>query len=368
MKAYILTYHFAKNYGALLQCWALQEALKPLLNDVTVLNFQDMNQIKNNSLYKQNSGVKRIVKNIVYLPYHKQREEKYKKFEDFMSSQLICTPHISTLNELNDFLTKEEPGIIFVGSDQVWNPKIDDFSKAFFLPFQLNHIKATYAASVGPTTLEEIDCFKNYILDFQHISIREKNTAETLEKILNRSVTIVPDPVFLISKEKWIDMSNKFTCSIIPKGKYMLCYYLNKKHMIQYCKISEEIAKKRNLKVVNIIGGICPIYYKPNSIRNAGPTDFLSLIKNAELVCTDSFHGTAFSLIYGKDFYSFDYQSSGTDSRKKALLEIVGLKDRYVTLDCPNICQNEIDAHYLIRKLNVLKAEGLDFLYSVINK
>lgn len=364
MKSYILTYHFAKNYGAVLQCWALQKALISVGSDTRVLDYQDTIQEKNNSLYKQNSGVKRIIKNILYTPYHREREEKYAKFEEFVLNQLVRTPHITTVKELMSFLVSESKGVIFVGSDQVWNPKIEDFTEAFFLPFETNHIKATYAASVGPTTVNEIRNYKRWIEEFQHISIREKTTADALSQIVDNHITLVPDPVFLVSKQDWNEMSIQAADNIVSNEKYMLCYYLNKKHMLEYCRISDAIAKQKHLKVYNIIGGLCPLYYKKNTIRNAGPVDFISLIKQAEIVCTDSFHGTVFSIIFGKEFYSFDIKSENSDNRKKSILERVGLIDRYVTLDNPEISNNKIEYDIVKKKIEVIKEEGMSYLRS----
>lgn len=368
MKILTLTYHFAINYGAILQCYALQKALNDLKYDSQVLNYINFNQKKNNSLYKQNKGVKRLIKNILYFPYHKEREHKYLLFKMFLENNITLTKEITNISSLEKFLNQGS-GIIFVGSDQVWNPNIDDFSESFFVPIKTNYYKATYGASIGSADSSQLDKYGREIASFDKISVRENKSINILKKYTSKNISIVPDPVFLINKNEWISLIKNNQRE--HKNKYILCYFLNNKNMRSYYKIVRKIASKMNLKIICISGGISPLYYKKNTIRNAGPIEFLDLFYNANYVFTDSFHGTVFSIIFEKQFFSFDSSSAIKDSRKKGILERCSLLDRYVTLDNLSTLDNYkkmINYSLISPKIEKIKIEGLNFIENTIKE
>lgn len=133
MKIGILTYHFAINYGALLQCYALQKALESQGADCEVCDFQSPVQRDNNRLYSKQMSPKAMAKNLCKLPFHFARKAKQQKFRRFVEENLKLSRPLATLEDLQ----QEAQGldVLVCGSDQVFSPRILDFNEAFFLPF-----------------------------------------------------------------------------------------------------------------------------------------------------------------------------------------------------------------------------------------
>ena len=130
-KVGIITYHFARNYGAVLQCYALQEYLNKSGYDVSILNAVSKNQENNNSLFHKRKGIKNVAMNIALLPFIKQRKEKEKGFTSFVSNYLNCTDKVTNNIELQELIESEHYDVIISGSDQVFNPHIADFEDMF---------------------------------------------------------------------------------------------------------------------------------------------------------------------------------------------------------------------------------------------
>ena len=223
MKIGIITYHFARNYGAVLQCYALQKYLEKEKNEVIIINYIEEKQRKNNSVFNRKKGIRNLVDNIILLPLAFYRTKKDKKFKNFINEKLNCSKELHTIKELEVYLKEENFDYIISGSDQVWNPHIKDFSKAFFLPFKIKSKKVTYAASIGNATEEDLLNYKEYIKDFDYISLREENSKNIIENIIDKEISIVLDPVALLEKIEWDKL-----CTNNKKNNYLLCYFIHK--------------------------------------------------------------------------------------------------------------------------------------------
>lgn len=348
MKIGIITYHFARNYGAILQCYALQNYLTNNNNEVTVINYVEENQKKNNSIFNRKRGFMNLLDIITLLPLAFFRIRKEKKFQKFLKEKIHCSYEINNIEELENFLEEENFDYVISGSDQVWNPYIKDFSKAFFLPFNIKSKKVTYAASIGNAKLENLIEYKDYINDFRYISLREEKSKEIIEKITDKEISVVNDPVTLLEKEEWSNL-----CENIEKKKYLLCYFLHKNYLNEEYKIAKKIAQNKNLKLIMINANFSLKSFYLNCIKDVGPIDFLSLFKNAEYICTDSFHGTMFSVIFEKNFNVFTSYKEKQDSRRENVLKSTGLMARLVyvenganNIDVSNIDYQEINPEF----------------------
>lgn len=357
MKVGILTYHFAKNYGAVLQCYALKQELTVQGFDVDVINYINDLQYDNNVLYGK-IGLKKFFKNILLLPFDKLRRRKYKKFESFIIDNLSLTNRIKSVNDLKNKVDNYYD-IILVGSDQVWNPRIDDFDASFFLPFDTSAKKVSYAASIGGSCFCELIKYKEYLSDFDYITVRENNAVEELKHIEVDVDNVLCDPVFLLTIEQWKSLINNKT----PKfDEYIVCYFLHQQHNYVYKSIVERYAENNKLKVVNIVTRFRPSSVFGNCVYDAGPEEFLELIDGAKYVFTDSFHGTAFSTVLNKNFTCFCTSVNSTDNRKKGLLEKLSLEDRICYLDDIKENYNHIDYSIIERNIAKLREEGAAFL------
>lgn len=326
MKIGILTYHFANNYGAVLQVYALQEVLKNYNVETEVIDFISYKQRSNNSIMEDNDSLKSILKNIVRLPHYFDRKKRIEKFEHFRRKYIT----VSSLKfSLEEEVSQDGLGydLIIVGSDQVWNPKTTDFHEIYFRISKLNIPVITYAVSLGKAKKEDILPYISDIKNFKCISLREESSVVFLNDLLemNKCVNVL-DPTLLISAEKYLQMSKY---GIVKKEPYILCYYLGRKNYVKVTRFMKRISKILNKPVyyINASNGVAS--YFSNMINNAGPEDFVSLIKGASIVFTNSFHATAISIKLGTSFYTFE-ESGSNDNRKKDLLKMLGIRNRVV--------------------------------------
>ncbi len=367
MKIGIITYfRESTNYGAVLQAYALTKKLEKLGYDTEqilyVANLKNLNcTINEKSRTRRKFTIKRCVNAVktrirrfklnLQIKGNKIRtKNKQKCFKDWTDENVISSAKIYTCQNINESLDTYD--CFITGSDQVWN--YNWYDKNYFLDFvDKSKIKMSYAASMGhdiiPKNVEEI--FKNHLKSFNSISVREENMVELLQPLSPTKVEWVLDPVFLLEKSDWDDVASKNKYETV---KYIFCYFLgdNKKER----QIARKYAKKRNLKVVTIKDLLIEYNRRMDEtfanikLENVHPGGFLSLIKNAECVFTDSFHATAFSLIYKKQFFVFNrYKNGEMNERIKSILSVFKANDRF--------CEREKEDFIFVNNL-----ENIDYL------
>ena len=310
----IATFCKANNYGAILQAYGLSQYLQKE-NEVEFLDIKFNPKVEN--MQKEKMRKNGIVQKIV-------SKTKKMKFEQFRKANLKISDEI-IYGDKDSKEIQDKYDYYIVGSDQVWNTDITNKTKAFFLDFVKNKPKIAYAASYGKDNLNEIEkkwteeCLK----DFKAISVREKQSAIYLNKKMNIKANVVCDPVFLLTKEQWLNKIN-----LKNKNKsYILVYYMESNSILE--SIISNIRKIYNCPIIAIKGGI----QKLNGIRHIdglGPKDFLEAIYNAELVVTNSFHALAFSIIFNKKVIAFEH--SKWNLRILNLLELTHNKEKIIML------------------------------------
>ena len=215
----------------------------------------------------------------------------------------------------------------FVGSDQVWNP---DFAGQdyYFLNFVEPQKRIAFAASIGYTELPD-DVLKRYTehwKQMRYISVREESAADIIEKATGKRPDVFLDPTLLLTRKEWDEVKKQPKCNL-PK-KYILCLFLGK--MPEYIKEAYEKAYDMELVILN--DKAFPDYYVQ------GPSEFVWLVQNAELVLTDSFHCSVFSIIYHKQFWVFerdDIQLKNMFTRMETLLKRFDMMDRIQKRNAP---------------------------------
>lgn len=331
----IITYHHYNNYGTMLQAFALQEKIEQLGYRAELIDFKQDNSLSKYELLKLR--IKRLPiyikerKKYRILAETKEKEkEKNALFERFYETYLhIGKEKYSTTEQLIN-----NPPIYdgyVVGSDQTWNPFVANSPEAFFLPFVKNKIKkGSYGPSLAVKSLspsKEIE-YREKLSDFSFLSCREQDGAKLLSCITKKEVKCVLDPTLLITGAEW----EKYCNPDMQIEPYILVYFLGEK--IEHRKVVEKIRKFTNWKVIALPAA----YLEMGNVNYekiwGGPTEFLTLIKNAALICTDSFHGTMFSINFQKNFFTFckssDLEESSENSRIYSALNIFGLSNRVV--------------------------------------
>lgn len=334
-KVGILTYHSSDNYGSVLQAYALCKYISNFC-DAQIVDYRKY-EVKN--LYKifQPMNTKfNIITNIYSALYYNRLNKRKKAYEKFRQDFLnLSKPEINKKKDLNNYVNKYDA--LICGSDQVWNFDILDFDTSFLLDFpEFSGKKFAYAASMGPKKKkpEQVAKYKGLFENFDNISVREEPAGEVLEKVLEVPFDTVIDPVFLLSKEEWIELIEKTNVQS-SKEDYVFCYFPGgvSKSLEQF---SIELAKKTNCKRVLIVPEWRNIFRPGEKMYDCSPLEFISMIKNAKAVCTNSFHGTAFSIIMDTPFY-VETTSGTSDSRISRLLSVMNNKDIAINPDVCNV-------------------------------
>lgn len=366
-KVGILTYHLADNSGAVLQCYALQEAIKLLGVDVEIIDYRHKNIAGFPKLFKnpfRTPGtkliliVKILISNIVFLPMRLIRRLKFYKFRyTYLNTTRQKHVDLKQLALLGDEFTH-----FITGSDQVWNPVIlGGLDKGYFLDFPVpGSKKVSYAASLGENMEERFHGeFKKCLSSFDHISVREPSTKGFVSKFTDNTVDSVLDPTLLIPAEDWKKIS-KFR----NIGKYVFVYDIWFDDLV--AKIVDAVSASLGLKVV--------CYQKSSIYKNGkksfgyeGPSEFLGLLIESEFVVTSSFHGTTLAVANRKDFITIPHPTRG--ARMIDLLDTLKLSDRLVdsieklkTIDL----KSHMDYTLAYKILEVERGKSMGFLKSAL--
>ncbi len=352
MKIGILTIHNAINYGSALQAYAMQKYISSIdkTNHVYIIDYR-IHRLE--TMYKPKLFKSYIVKKLKAFKiktalielkesYFDRRIKKVmnKGFKSFWRNyNLICRNCYSYKD-----IQKEEFDIIFCGSDQIWNESIVGRDiNVFLLDFNLNKTKRFAYAASGLALLDNNIIRK--LESFDSIGIRESDAFAYINKYFPNKSQLVIDPTFLLDKFEW----DKFTYNI--KGKYIFEYLL---YDDETCiSLGENLAEKYNLQIIKLNrltnkARITLNNGKQKILKTNRIDTFLSLIKHAEFVITNSFHGTAFSIIFEKDFYSVKH---GSGNRQLTLLNEIGLEDRFIE----NICEEKDKINYVDARKRIHK-------------
>lgn len=349
MKKIAIVTLIGDNQGNRLQNYALQELLKEEQIQVETLNYYVLQE------HTVTAKIKKLAKFVLSFFMESYRKERRRRalFKEFnkscisFSKDKICNEHIPDK-------IKHDYNYFICGSDQVWNTDYTQNGIVNFLGFADKGKKSSYAASLGTKDIvtsrrEEI---AGYINELDWISVREKSSIDILKKLTDREIRCDLDPTLMLDKEKWRAIEKR-PINIIEENKFFVVYFLG--------SISSEIrtfinesAKEYNAEIININDS--------NWYKNIGPREFIYLFDNATMIFTDSFHGTAFSLIFQKEFYSFQRDGIGSEMEDRItnLLEIVGLTRRFMIKDY--FLQEKIDYDTVQTNMKAARKKSLDYI------
>ena len=354
MKVGIITFNRAINYGAVLQSFALKNKIISLGHECTVINYySEMVEKGASPFYLKNFSIKEILITILQI---KMRLIKNKKFKNFSEKYLDCSSELFDKETIQS--QKNAYDAIITGSDQVWNYEITGLDENYFLSFVSKETrKISYGASFGVSSIpkEYKQKYRKLLSHLDDISVRESSGADIVQELLGFHPEIVIDPVFLIKTDEWLKIAKDPCIS----EEYILVYSINKSKCYQ---IAEKIQKKTGEMIVGLQTPMSN-RVKCKAIRDESPEEFLGWIKNAKYIITDSFHGTAFSIIFEKQFI-FCNGGTGSNrlSRQRTLLEIAHLTDRASYPDEYEKIYEEIDYKVVKKCINIAVAVSENFL------
>jgi len=363
MKIGIITYHFATNYGAVLQAYALQTYLISNGHEVEFINYTPINN-KTKLMSQKRLTLNKVIKKLNTL-------RRISKFNGFRKKLKIGSTSYNTIQDLENGSLKYDA--IVCGSDQIWNPLYsfgNDFPHAYFLNFSYAGKKVSYAPSFGTTTLNNSNKkkVKNCLKDFHMNSVRERSSLTMLKEIEIEPVYWVPDPTLLLKSSTYTDL---LPTSNPQSLNYIFSYILHDdkktaKKLIFRCQDTLSIND-----VYNVNAGVV-LNQKGVKTRTVNPIKWLDKIKCAKFVITNSYHASIFSIIFNVPFVFISQtgEKKGMNERAQSLLDRLGIRARIIdpshSENMSEVITQEINWDEVNNKLSEFKKEGEEFLLKAL--
>ena len=378
MKIGILTQPLKTNYGGLIQAYALKTTLEKLNHEVTIINRVGFLRRNQKTSIKILSKIKKLIFKVL------GKDKKLSKdIQDKISSNCILftqkyikhvSKDIKTINALKEYVSEMQFEGYVVGSDQVWRPSYTPCIENYFIDFcDDNNVKRiAYAASFGSDiweyTHKETKVCSTLAKKFNAISVREDSGVELCNKFFNVEAKHVLDPTMLLEKEEYEHIVNEEN---VPLSNGNLFYYFlddnpTKQELIRHiekicnkmsynCMPAKKIGNEKN--ILNVKDYVFP-----------SPAKWLRSFMDAEMVITDSFHGTVFSIIFNKPFWVI-YNKHRGNTRFDSLLKLFGLTERII--DITDYFNTDFNKNIDWDNVNTIKQnkkqEALEFIKNNLN-
>ena len=342
MRIKTITCHNVYNLGASLQAYALAAYLQGQGHEVQIIDYQPL-YLRHYRLAgvpnpRYDKPFLREAYQIAKFPgrlYDRFTSKRKKAFDRFTAEYLPVTQ--TTYSDITSLQANPpEAGLYIAGSDQIWNPLFrNGKDPAFFLDFvPEGKRRISYAASFAVERLEKQDAdrMKPWLERLDAVSVRESSGVSLLAEMGVKGIQVV-DPVFLLTKDAWEKIA-----VLPPMQDYILVYDFDNNPKVK--EIAQAVSRQTGKKIVSLF----PVDWADELWVDAGPCEFLGAVQNAGIVLSNSFHATAFSLIFGKDFYVIN-RTEGINARMKDLVGDLGLADRLIctvpnaitAIDYPNV-------------------------------
>ena len=347
-KTAIVSCYFQHNYGSMLQAYATQMVLDKLgyenetidisgfdgeIKKAKILYFIKASLTSDILITKIGRAKDAVVRKLKKNNYTRSVEARDEAFRRFEKEHFEMSPAYKSKKELSDNCSRYKA--VLVGSDQLWLPGniAADYYTLNFVPDEINTV--AYATSFGQSSLpkDTTKLAKVFLSKIKHFSVREESGARIVNNITGRAVPVVCDPTLLFDGKDWMIIQEE---APIIEGEYIFVYFLG--NNLLHREFVTRLKKETSVKVVCLphIDEYVEADEACSDIRlyDVDPGQFLNLIRNAKYVCTDSFHCSAFSIQYEKNFFTFRRFSNtsrqSTNSRLETLFNMTGIEDRLI--------------------------------------
>lgn len=383
----IVSCYFQHNYGSMLQAYATQMVLDKLGYENETIDISGFNdEIKKAKMVyfvkasltsdillskigmAKNVLIKKFLKN-EYTTLSKIRKQR---FDAFCNKYFRLSQKYKSKKELSDLCDRNYSAVL-VGSDQLWLPAniAADYYTLNFVPESVNSI--AYSTSFGQSCLPKDSKVRaqKFLKKIKHISIREESGQKLVKELSGRNVPVVCDPTLLFTGKEWMSIQQE---EPLIKEPYILCYFLgnNPPHR-EFAKRLKENTGCKIVALVHLDEYVrCDTNYADDTPFDIDPADFLNLVRNANYVCTDSFHCSVFSMLYRKEFFTFRRYtrktSSSTNSRLDTLFKLSGITGRVMNGDekIEQCLKEKIDYDTVHKKLEAVREDSYEYLITAL--
>lgn len=365
MKIYVITRHSIINHGSILQAYATQKFFENLGYKCEIIDYVNSfekfpNYVKSllniNEKWNKDFIHRLIYKLVKYPSYYKG----YFKFKKYRKKLLTLTNEMNSIEDLNRLDFKDS--ILCSGSDQLWGPLSNgSFDDAYFLNFGEKTPKFAYSSSIG-RKVEFDDRIKGYLSAFNFITTREKTSTNYIKSFYSKEIATIYDPTLMLKNEFWEDFISNYKLN----GEYILVYKIHDNPSFDL--FIKKFSKEKKLKIRRIINSYEELLLRGKSEFLVSPHSFLTLIKNAKYILTDSFHCTQFSIIFNKKFLVF---SPGvTNVRINDFLSDLNLQYRIIDNHDSDstIIDEQINYNLINKKINDNREIYTKYIYQNLNK
>ncbi len=378
---------YKDNFGSALQTYATQEKLNQLGIETGIFDITGVKKSIDNKKklfyltrllnpdefkYVTSKYFSRKKKASGNGEYAKNMAVRHKVYQDFYAKNLKFLPYAEGWKALGNQAAMCDA--VLVGSDQLWRPSniAGGYFTLEFVPSKIK--KIAYSTSFGVADLPKglYNHAKKFLNRIEFLSVRENTGAKLVKKITGKDIPVVCDPTMLLTADEWMKIQQEES---IVDGNYILTYFMgdNPEHR-EFCI---RLKEKTGYKIVGLLHG--SVYlpedekYVDEAPFNIGPGEFINLIRNAKYMCTDSFHGTVFSILNKTPFFSFrryqDSSETSSNDRIYTLLTWTGLEDRML-FGNENVTEQidkKIDFDIVLSKVAENRQQSMDFLTSALN-
>lgn len=323
----LITFHRPVNFGAALQSVALSKSIRSLGAQCYLIDYRNPFFEKRYRAFQlpHRRSIKTIAWTLAMLPYNLKQISGFRRF---VRENAELTKPIKTKAELAK--TGSAYDLYITGSDQVWNLDCSGGETAYFLDFVTDKPKNAYAASFGDwkVTEDNTGVYQTLLADFDHISVRESSGVAMVKELTGRDCVQTLDPTLLLDHKQWDAIIGQRK-RLLDK-EYVLLYFMaaSKEARDEMLKTAKQIAKARGCEILLIGGSMHKEKAGIHYVNPVSPYEFVSLFRDAAFVVTNSFHGTAFSVNFQKDFYSYVKPELTVEGRVESLLKRIGLENR----------------------------------------
>jgi len=329
VKVGILTFPNSISYGATMQMYALYRAVQTLGHEAEIINYHNayMKEERHHDTRKS-APVKRFLRTRARMLTHARLYSAFKRFE---AERMTLYPARAFSERQKLAAVGRRYDTVICGSDQVWNPHITDSDMSYFLDFcGENTRRVSYAPSFGieEFSAEFTAAVREELQRFDAVSVREKMGCDFAQSLVEREVSVVADPTFLLEPSDWQAMAQRHPAAV---GDYVLYFAVHRSDkLFRRCR---ELAQQQGMKVVVVGGNVLKRMKNRDPMIDYAvdvtPNEWLYLMCHARYVVTDSFHGTVFSVMFHRDFF-LQYPHHA-NSRLVHLITELGLGERVLS-------------------------------------
>lgn len=371
MKVATLTFHRALNYGSAMQSFALWRAIADLGHDVEIIDFIPEGQEDLYRVYSKIDSPRAILRNARALPFASRLAARRDSFTVFLKEKTKLSSQ-SCIGRIDDELLASFD-VVVAGSDQIWNPNAHDFSLEYLLPRGDSFRRVAYAPSLNGASLASVEGADDCLRRFDFLSAREASGVREIEYVVgdDRPVETVLDPTLLLDADAFRTVES---ASDVPESFIFLYSVTYRRAVIDYAislsaktgyPVIAMFTTDRTYEAMRVTKG------KVSFFDYASPGDFIRLIDKASYVVTNSFHGTVFSVLFGKPFAVVRSMMNGAlfhDHRVDNFLEQVKLQDCVVEEGAfPDALPLDYDRAAVSGRLVSLRKGSLDYLREALS-